>query len=276
MKTYLYLLAIVLSAIFILLLVFYFGDLPNRQKNGFKRNYIPAAYSAAHEIDFRDTLFEIAGSTPSNIYISTATEGEVLEIGRNGDNHVRRINIPFFSKFYDSLQLSSLSIRIDSPDIYLFAENKPAIIKTDLDSSFFEVRILPPGAFTREVMLGDDRFVLRKLEPGLRDQLFVRYDLRTGLLKKEDSISEIAGDGGIVSDGQLYFDPATKKLCYIYFYKNVVLSFDTSLTAAERFSSRDTTRSFKIRTGIIKNSGTEGSLCAKRTFVQYVCFKGGQ
>jgi len=84
----------------------------------------------------------------------------------------------------------------------------------------------------------------------------VRYDFNTGLLKKEDSISPIYGDGGIVSDGSLHFDAGTQKLCYVYYYKNVLLSFDTSLAIVNRFTSIDTISSVKIRTGLVKNGGT--------------------
>lgn len=251
-----YLIGITLSALVILLVIFHFGDIPNKHNNGFKRAYFPASYSAAHELDLPDTLSWIVGLTRSNMYIGISTEGEVVEVRRDLKGSVKRIQIPFFSKFYDSLQLSSANIKIDSPFIYLFAENKPAIVKTAFDSSLFEIRILPPGPFTREVMVGSDCFVLRKIEPRLTDQLFVRYDFATGSIKKEDSISEIFGDGGIVSDGQLYFDVKAKKLCYIYYYKNLLLSFDTSLNLAERWSTIDTTTSFRIKTGIVKNEGT--------------------
>jgi|GEM_PF-729119 len=253
---YIYLLLTFVLAFLITLLVYYFGDIPNRHNNGFKRNYIPHAWSTAHEIKLGDTLYEIAGATPWNIYITVATEGEVLEVGRDQPNKIRRITIPFFRKFYDSLRLSSLSIKIDSPHVYLFAENKPAIIKTALDSSIFDVRILPPGPFTREAIADTDCVILRKMDPAITDQLFVRYSFGTGQLKKEKNISIIYGDGGILTDGLLHFDEATKKLYYIYFYRNLLLSFDTSLTAVHTFSSIDTTRSFKMKTGMVSNDGT--------------------
>jgi len=255
MKKYIYLLITFLLAFFTILLIFYFGDIPNRHDNGFKRVYLSHAWSAAHEIKLRDTLYEIVGATPWNIYVAFATEGEVLEVGRDLPNKIKRINIPFFRKFYDSLQFSSLSIRIDSPHMYLFAENKPAIIKTALDASIFDVRILPPGPFTREVIADTDCFILRKMDPAITDQLFVRYSFGAGQLKKENNISTIYGDGGILTDGQLHFDEATKKLYYIYYYRNLLLSFDTSLNAVHTFSSIDTTRSFKMRTGIVNNDG---------------------
>ena len=256
MKMYLYLLVISLLAFSIIGVVFYFGDIPNRHNNGFKRNYFVASHFSTHEMDLRDTLDDIVGSTRSTIYITTVTEGEVLEIGKELSKNIKRIKIPFFTRFYDSLQFNSLAIKIDSPHIYLFAENKPAIIKTNFDSTLFEIRILPPGPFTREVMAGADCFILRKLESRLVDQIFVRYNFSTGLLKKEDNISQIYGDGGIISDGQLHIDYETKKLYYIYYYKNLLLSFDTSLSFVNKFSSIDTTSSFKIRTGLVKNGGT--------------------
>ncbi len=256
MKSYLYLLLTLLSAGVILLLVFHFGDIPNRYKNGFKRKYFPGACVAVRKIDRKDTLHEIIGTTPWNIYITTATEGEVLQLSRGPDNTVRRLKIPFFTRFYDSLGLSNLSIKIDSPYIYLFAENKPAIIKTSFDSGSFEVRVLPPGPFTREAMAGADCFILRKFDPRITDQVFVRYTFSTGSLKKEDGISQVYGDGGIITDGQLHFDPETKKLYYIYFYKNLLLAFDTALTITNRFFSIDTVGSFKIRTAMVRNEGT--------------------
>ncbi|HTI90234.1 MAG TPA: hypothetical protein VL727_06565 [Puia sp.] len=256
MKKYLYLLITILSAFFIILIIYRFGDIPNRRNNGFVRHYLLNSYSKMHEIDLRDTLYGIVGATRSTIYITTPVQDEILAVGSNGEKEVRRIKIPYFSRFYDSLKFNSLAINIDSPYIYLFAENKPAIIKTAMDSSIFEIRILPPGPFTREVMIGRDRFILRKLESGLTDQIFVRYDLNSGILKKETGISEINGDGGIVSDGRLHFDSETRKLYYVYYYKNQILSFDTSLNLSNRFSLIDTTSSFKIRTGLVKNSGS--------------------
>jgi len=255
MRTYFYLLLIVISAFLTILVIFHFGDLPNKRNNGFKRSYFPKPFSEI-QIDFPDTLHEIIGSTPWNIYVSLAREGEVLEIGKRPGSAIKRIKIPFFARYYDSLQFYSLSIKIDSPHIYLFSENKPAIVKTNFDSTQFEIKILPPGPFTREVMAGTDCFILRKFESRRMDQLFVRYNFSTGAIKKEDTISPIYGDGGIVSDGQLHFDSGAKKLYYIYYYKNLLLEFDTMLGAVNRYHSIDTTRSFKMRTGLVENSGT--------------------
>jgi hypothetical protein len=93
------------------------------------------------------------------------------------------------------------------------------------------------------------------MDPAITDQLFFRYSFTTGQLKKENNISITYGDGGILTDGQLHFDVTTKKLYYIYFYRNLILSFDTSLNTVHTFSSIDTTRSFKMRTGIVNNDG---------------------
>jgi hypothetical protein len=275
MKSYQYLLIIALSAFVIILIVFHFGDIPNQLKNGFNRNYIPNSISELDKIDIQDTLHEIVGATRWNVYVTTATPGEVLEVSRSSKKSIKKFKVPFFARYYDSLQFGSLAIKIDSPHIYLFAENKPAIIKTDLDSALFDVKILPPGPFTREAMVSADCFILRKIEPGLSDQIFIRYDLNTGSLKKEDGISEIHGDGGIVSDGQLYIDTGTKKLWYIYYYKNVLLSFDTSLNSVTKFSSIDTISSFKIRTAVVNKGAaaaytniTPANIINKVSYVQ--------
>src|SRR5580704_10365119 len=112
MKKYLYLSIAVLLAFSIILIVFHFGDLPNRHNNGFNRNYFAASYSKAHQMDLQDTLYEIVGSTRSNIYVTTSTEGEVLEIGKDLHRKVKRIKIPFFSRYYDSLKFSSVAVKI--------------------------------------------------------------------------------------------------------------------------------------------------------------------
>ncbi|HTI09221.1 MAG TPA: hypothetical protein VL832_11720 [Puia sp.] len=256
MRKYLYLVLLSLLAFLIILAIYHYGDIPNKHKNGFKRSYFPAAWVKERQLDLPDTLSGIVGSTPSTIYVGTSTRGEILAISRDRANTVKRIKLPYFETFYDSLGFNSLSIIIDSPVIYLFAENKPAILKTTFDAALCEIRILPPGPFTREVMVGKDCFMLRKFEPKLTDQIFVRYNFSTGLLKKEKNISEIAGDGGIISDGQLYFDPSINKSVYVYFYKNLLLSFDTSLDFVNRFYSIDTISSFKMQTGLVKNGDT--------------------
>ena len=256
-KSLLHVLGIFLLAAAVIGAVFRFGDIPNRERNGFKRNYLTGVYSGTQEREVQETLTGFAGTTGSTIYFTTSTEGEVLAIDGKLQGQFKRIRIPFFARWKDSLQYNSLAIQIDSPRIYLFAENKPAIIKTRLDSSICEISILPPGSFTREVMPDTDRFILRKVEPGLTDQIFVRYDLRTGLLTKEKDISQRYGDGGIISDGQLLMDRETKKLYYLYYYKNLLLSFDTSLRGATKLSSIDTTISFKVKTGLVRNGGAD-------------------
>jgi hypothetical protein len=256
MKSYIYILGIILLAFFIILAVFELGDIPNRRNNGFKRYYFHTAYSASRTVRLRDTLSEIVGSTGATIFVSTATEGEILAVGKGLNATVKRIKIPFFTRYYDSLQFGSLSIEVDSPRIYLFAENKPALVKTRFDSALFEIRILPPGAFSREAMVDTDCFILRKFESKLTDQIFVRYDLRTGQLKKENGISQTYGDGGIMTDGQLHVDYATKGVYFMYYYKNLLLAFDTSLRSVLKFSSRDTVRSFQMKTGLVRNGPT--------------------
>ena len=256
MKSYLYVLSIILLAACVILAIFYYGDLPNTHNNGFKRSYFQTAWSASKEMKVPDTLFGIVGVTRWNVYFNTAKEGEILEIAMDLKGTAKKIGIPGFTRWYDSLQFGSLSIMVDSPHIYLFAENKPAIVRTSFDSSSFEIRILPPGGFSREAMAGPDCFILRKFDPRVTDQSFVRYNFSTGLLKKEVNISEVHGDGGIISDGQLHFDGGTQKLCYIYYYKNLLLSFDTSLASVNKFTSIDTTTVFKMRTGLVRNHGT--------------------
>jgi len=255
MRRYLYLLILSVLAFITLLTIFHFGEIPNKHKNGFKRNYFSSAWLKERQLDLQDTLAGIIGSTRSTIYAGTSTRGEILEIGKDSPNTTKRIKLPYFEQYYDSLGFNSLSVIIDSPAIYLFGENKPAILKTTLDGARCEIRILPPGPFTREAIAGNDCIILRKFDLSVTDQSFVRYNFSTGLLKKEENISEIFGDGGIVSDGQLYFDDATKKLLYIYFYKNLLLSFDTVLNTVKKFSSIDTVSSFKMQTGVVKNGG---------------------
>jgi hypothetical protein len=288
MRSYRYLVVTFLSAFLVLWLIYHFGNIPNRHNNGFRRSYIPHAWSAVHEIRLQDTTYDIVGATPWNIYVAATAPGEVFEVGRDLQHTIRRIKIPFFGKYYDSLQFSSLSIKVDSPRIYLFAENKPAIIKTNFDSSVFDIRILPPGAFTREAMADTDCFILRKLNPAIADQQFVWYSFGTGQLKKEDNISPVYGDGGIVTDGQLHFDAVTHTLCYIYYYRNLLLSFDTSFHSVNKFFSVDTARSFVIKTGLVTNDGikaytniTPANMINKLNFVagglsiQYVRVEGG-
>ena len=133
MRRYLYLSLLSLLAFFIILIILYYGDIPNKHKNGFKRSYFPAAWSKERQLDLSDTLSSIVGLTRSTIYVSTSTPGEILAIGRDQAKTVKRITLPFFERFYDSLGFNSLSVIIDSPAIYLFGENKPAILKTTFE-----------------------------------------------------------------------------------------------------------------------------------------------
>jgi hypothetical protein len=102
-------------------------------------------------------------------------------------------------------------------------------------------------------MVDSDCFILRKYESKLTDQIFVRYNFTTGQLKKENGISQIYGDGGMITDGRLHVDDDKMSVYYMYYYRNLLLAFDTSLRSVRKFSSRDTVRSFQMKTGLVGN-----------------------
>jgi hypothetical protein len=243
-KKILSLTGITLGALLILMSLQLFTEKPNTNKNGFNRHITSNVLTIMKAFDCNTELRDICGATNTQIYFQTKNPNQIISTDYNLLNE-QIINIPIKS----APQLyTSFFTAVDSPNIYIFARNYPAIFTYNQSTKEITDKSLKQ-TFSRATVISDHTFLLRVIDTAEKDQTFKKINLGDSITSHaETNITERRGDGGFSTDGFLYFDPTTKLLCYTFFYRNSFICFDTNLNLVYKAKTIDTTNIPQVST----------------------------
>jgi len=241
MKRLCFLAVLSAAALLIIVLLVYTAEFPNKHKNGFNRWYQSGNPVLLATTSTDGIIQDIAGATATQFFFSTGDPGKIvttthlLQNKRLHDIHVDKkqdIDLYFFTA-------------VDSPAVYIYAYNLPAIITADFNTGSSTYRQLSPGAYSNAQALGNNIFILRKLSTTIPDQFFVK--VTTDTLESESELSDLHYDGGMTTDGILHYDPSTRLLTFVHYYNNEYSSFTTALHAAGKGHTIDTFTHFRFQ-----------------------------
>lgn len=237
MRRIYYLLAMLVAAFLIIAILVYNAEFPNKYKNGFNRYYIQNTVTPLADIPTEGIIQDICGATSTHFFFSTGDPEKIIST-----NHLLQ------EKKLISLHLNKSAMdfftAVDSPFVYVYAYNMPAIITADINTGNIKIKQLPAGAYSNAQALGNNEFVLRKLSTEIPDQLFVKT--MSDSIITEDHLSELHLDGGMCTDGLLHYDPGTHLFTYLHYYNNQYISFDSSLQYKSRGHTIDTFSHFRF------------------------------
>jgi hypothetical protein len=212
--------ALMVTAFLIIATLVYNAAFPNKYKNGFNRNYLQNKVTPVADIPTEGIIQDISGATATRFYFSTSNPEKIIST-----NHL------FQDKKLISIHinkpLTDFFTAVDSPFVYVYAFNIPAVITADINTGNTETRQLPEGAYSNAQALGNNQFVLRKLIPEIPDQLFLKVTADS--IIKEHHLSELYLDAGMCTDGLLHYDHNTHLFTYLHYYNNEYISFDSTL-----------------------------------------------
>ncbi|HJT73357.1 MAG TPA: hypothetical protein VJ720_05040, partial [Chitinophaga sp.] len=204
-KAILYLLLLLTAAFLIVTVLVYTAPDPDKQSAGFKRAYLllgPLPAFAA--IPTFGNIRDILGINHDHLFFSTNDPSILLfsDTLLQTPLHKNRKNINISPSLRDSMRNDFFTLMGDG-QTYICAYNVPAIAPADSNRPY---KRLPYGGFSQAVLMRDGNFMLRKLEPGIKDQLFMHLDTNTWSLTGEKGLSDIYHDGGMRTDGSLNYD----------------------------------------------------------------------
>jgi len=220
MKRILYLAALLVAAFLVIATLVYTADFPNKYKNGFNRYYLQDTVTPLATIATEGIMQDICGTTSTRFFFSTNNPGKIIST-----NHLLQ-DKKVISLHFDRPPVDFFTA-VDSPFIYLYAYNEPAVITTDMNTGSTKIINLPPGAYSNAQAFGNDAFLLRKLSTKIPDQFFVKV-VKDSIIT-EEHLSELHLDGGMCTDGLLHYDKSTRLFTYLHYYNNQYISFDSTL-----------------------------------------------
>jgi hypothetical protein len=240
MKRICYLAVLLAAALLTIVLLVHTSEFPNKHKNGFNRWYRPQNPVLLATASTDGIIQDIAGATTTQFFFSTGDPEKIVtttHLLQNKQLHNVQVNKKEAIDLY-------FHTAVDSPFVYIYAYNLPAIITADINTGKSTVRQLAPGAFSNAQALGNNTFVLRKLSTVVPDQFFVKVTTDTFI--KESELSELHYDGGMTTDGILHYDPTTQRFTFVHYYNNEYQSFTTDLRPVSKGHTIDTFSHFRF------------------------------
>lgn len=267
----------ILSALSLVLILYAYSDKINNKRNGFTRTFLKYSPVQKSVLKTDEKVLSIAGVTQDDIYLGTTEPGSILVVGANLkkkriiDLNLKRfskISVPIFSRCY-----------IDSPTIYVFTGNIPAVINGNLNDKQVAIHYLNNKAkYNQAVPISPNTIVCRGVDTNnIFSRIFIKHNLLNQTFTVENNISEKINDGGLSSDGLLHYDNSTKLLIYVNYYQNKFICIDTNLHLVYNGNTIDTTKTPQIQVGIFsKGKVTQIKKTSPSVFVNgYSCVDNG-
>lgn len=228
--------------------------------NSFVRLLPPHKIIPGPILDLKKTGYYFAGFNNravclGNFYIPNS----ILSIGSNLTDSITQ-KLQFSRKV--SLLNGSFSIVEDS-SVFVLDGNQPALFSGNLLNGN-ELKASKPPFFNKSVCVGKRSFVLRSVIDGNNMLIKCRSD-STGF-KLGNTVLKKQVDGIFCTDGYLIKTPDSKRVFYIYHYRNQFLCSDTNLNQIYAGKTIDTNAHAKIKVSYIKST-SQTTLSAPPVYV---------
>jgi len=234
-----------LLAIGIISLFAWQAERPINEKNGFMRKFVGASLDTMGVMLREKNVTAAIGATEHQIFFQTNTPGKLFIT----DKHLGNEHYFSFDLVPDKKLSSLFFCAIDSPVVYVFAANVPAVFTGNLNTKSITRHLLPGTIYTRSAVVSPSNFMFRGFDKarGASNQVFLKGGLENNIIQWENGVSEKHNDGGIITDGLLHYDSLTHLLAYINFYRNLFLCLDTNLNLVYKGHTIDTFRTVATR-----------------------------
>ena len=249
-KSLLIISSIVLISALILALLVRSAKMPNEGKNGFDRKWLTNTIRQVDQIAITAPLETVCGATANHFFFTVPNPQWVVMIGKE----LQKQDTFFFPVWLRDELLTTHNIEVDSPYIYLYANNALKLFRGQINGKTVDSVRLKTSLFTRSVHISPKLAVLRAFDASLKRQVFEKMDTRTGKIIKQDQIIETTGDAGFSTDGSFTYDSSTRRIFYVEYYTNHFFCLDTSLNIIYKANTIDTTQTNDIGIKIINHN----------------------
>jgi hypothetical protein len=248
-RSFLFTLLAILIPILILLLLGYISYKPNKANNGFNRKFISVQLKQINSLTNNELYDFMVGKHNNTFFFKNRNPFSLLV----SDTNLRGAhNLEFNKLNIEKLEPFFLTY-LNYPELFILGGNAPCIIRYNLITKTIDSFKLSFN-FTKGVPISKNSFVLRSPDSTRITQVFKKYNLISGNIEEEISLSERIPDGGFTTDGTLHFNPKDNRLYYVYFYQNKFICFDSTLKLIYKANTIDTISTSQVKTRVSFNS----------------------
>jgi len=245
-----------LSVLFVLGLFIYSN--PNyTRKNGFSRSFSAKTVKVINSFNLLHDKYYIAGLSKEHIHLGNyENPGVILRLN---------LNLPI----EDTLQLKNINqfknkwplfrVAVDSPYVYLGEGVTPNLLRCKLPDLNLKTFIKSSIYFTDYLPISLNSFVMKTYNPKIGQNVLFKENIDTSSVRFSFNALEKQIDGIFCTSGRLSYNRNSKKIIYVYHYRNQFICMDTNLNVLYKKNTIDTNTYAKIKVAKIGNQTTVSS-----------------
>ncbi|HTR28671.1 MAG TPA: hypothetical protein VMH27_05345 [Puia sp.] len=232
--------------------LYWISLLARSRPNAFIRSFPPHLTTPERIVDLRVNSWYVAGGTSKKIYLGNAMAPSLLIVTDTAFRDTTRIRLKFVR---EPILIRGINmVTVDSPFIFLMEGALPLMLRGNLSDltidreragAYFDV-CTPVSVRTSIARIWDSR-----KQQNVLARIFLDSD---SVVRAENSL-EKQQDGIFSTDGMLAYDDSSKRVVYVYFYRNRVSCFDTSLNLLYRSRTIDTISHAQLTLGRLNSQG---------------------
>lgn len=222
--------------------------------NGFVRRFRDVrVLSPVDTLDLNYNSFYIAGKGRTHLYLGNIVSPQ----------HLLAVDIACLDSERVKLQLPeaikkgywSINVRVDSPNYYLADGAVPFIYRGRLDDKLSN-RLLEDGIYFLDFLpLDSNAFAVRTISRA-REGRLGKLSLNPFHLNYPSGLLERQLDGLLCTDGMLHYDRWSRRLVYLYRYRNQFLVMDSDLNLRYKGTTIDTNTVAKIGVATVASTNS--------------------
>lgn len=206
---------------------------PNKNKNGFTRKLKKATIELLSQNTSGGPYSELCGTTRTNIFLSVANPQYLVMKDKSSSKETI-----FFIPVPKIDNLINHALVVDSPAVYFFANNIPALYYGHLYGNKIDSIHFQTNTFSRSALITTSSLVICTYDSSLENQELEKINIRDGKIQKRSlSLKSFS------NDGILKFDKADKLIFFLQYYSNRFSCLDTNLNLLYTSRTIDTTNS---------------------------------
>ncbi|HYG04703.1 MAG TPA: hypothetical protein VD927_19785 [Chryseosolibacter sp.] len=212
----------------------------------------PVLHNASLRIDVEKPY--IAGHTDRSLYIGNEVSPiDLLQIDKEKLMTERSVRVSISAA--TTLKHFNAHVLVDSSSFYFFDGAIPYLLKGNTDQ-WLAMRQSTKDIFFQDVVpLGDSTYAVKSFNTRRRENVLAIYNPKTKTVKQHPDLLQRQVDGIFCTDGTLHFAKDTKKVIYLYFYRNEYIVADKDLNLLYRGQTIDTVSKANVKT-VTRITGT--------------------
>jgi hypothetical protein len=240
-----------ISSVASILLLYILSGQVNNRKNGFIRLYPPHVITPLKIIDLSESNYYFAGKGESKIFLAKINDpSSIFTVDYNlTDTHTYSIKLPVKPRLIQA----NISVSVIPPHFFITQGSAHLIMRGNL-SDYTINHIDSSFSFDQAIPVSLNSLIIRTYDRQRKQNILGKIYMDppkfirsvNNLIKQQDGIFS--------TDGMINYDDNTRSIIYIYFYRNSILSLDSSLNLIATYKTIDTTSQAKIGLAYLSDS----------------------